>query len=235
MKKVIVLLFVAFVLASILNIKSAHADSHEELFNEWENKFQDQICDNCKDPEDPEEPEEPTDPEEPEEPTDPEEPVEPEKRKDSKCSGSIGNLVWLDANENGIKDGGEKGIDDVKVVLKWIGRDFKWNSDDDEDMSTHTNSKGRYEFDDLCEGDYKIYIKGNDVSEYNLTYDPDGNINYKTKVYLDGDKDDHTKADFGFANRNTPATGSGTNLLIVASIVSLLSLLTLKQLKKVLY
>lgn len=284
MKKAAILLFAAFILASILSVKDVYAQTYKEWYEGWfegnKQEFEERICPTCEENENTDDSEEPEDcveeviEEEEEEVVEEEEEVieedvveeeieeevveeevveeeeviieetyeeetyvefEAETREDSSCSGSIGNLVWLDTNENTIKDGNEKGLDDVKITLKWIGRDFKWNTDDDEEMTTHTNSKGKYEFDDLCEGDYKVYVKGNDVAGYTQSYDPDGDPNLKAKVYLDGDKDDHTKADFGFTNRSTPATGSGTFALFVAGAISLLSLLTFKQLKKTLY
>ena len=148
-------------------------------------------------------------------------------KKDSSCDGSIGNLVWNDENGNGIKDNGEKGIGDVKLTLKLDGK---------EEDTTHTDKNGRYEFDDLCEGDYTVYVKDADVAGYTQTYDPDGTLNNKTDVSLDGNNDDHTKADFGYAHRSTPATGSGTAIaMFVAGIISLLSFVTFKQLRRKLY
>ncbi|MBT3356560.1 hypothetical protein HN784_00330 [bacterium] len=229
MKKVIILACVAIILSAFFAVQETSATSYEEWSKDKETQFDEFICETCKEPTEPE----PTEPE----PTEPEPEVEPEpkSRKKSKCSGSIGNLVWNDANENGVKDGEEKGLDDVKITLKWAGEDYRWDNDDDEELTTHTNKSGKYEFDDLCEGDYKVYVKGRDVAGYTQVYDPDGKPNNKAKVYLDGDNDDHTKADFGYINRSTPATGSGILAVFVAGIVSLLSIRTLKQFKKVLY
>lgn len=250
MKKALILLFVAVLFGGILNAKETRSASHEDLFEEWENKFNDLICnqEECNDP-DPTPTPEPTPTPTPEptptptptptpEPTPEKEEVKPKSRKDSKCEGSIGNLVWNDENRNGVQDNGEKGIEDVKLTLKWIGKDYKWDTKDDEEDSTRTDKYGRYEFDDLCEGDYKIEVREKDVAEYTQVYDPDGKPNHKAKVYLDGNKDDHTKADFGYAHRSTPATGSGMIALFVAGVVSLVSLtsfVVFKQLRRKLY
>ncbi len=243
MKKAVILFFMVLVLLGVLNVQKANAASPEDLFQEWEDEFQELICPTCEEPT-PEPIPEPCPEPEPEPTPEVEVQIEVEtevyfkheKRKNSSCDGSIGNLVWNDENGNGMQDNGEKGIDDVKMTLKWIGRDFKWNTKDDEEMTTHTNKNGRYEFDDLCEGDYKIYVKDGDVAGYTQTYDPDDSINNKANVYLDGDNDDHTKADFGYAHRSTPATGSGTmTAILVAGMLSLLSFVTFKQLRKKLY
>lgn len=62
--------------------------------------------------------------------------------------GSLGDLVWLDANQDGIQDPGEAGVADVHVVLL----------DDagamiDEEL---TDLDGLYLFDGLLPGDYRI-------------------------------------------------------------------------------
>jgi hypothetical protein len=241
MKKALILLFATILLGGTLNVQETRSASPEDLFEEWENEFNDLICniDECENPTDPDPTPTPTP--NPETTTTVETEFEYEvhyeakSRKDSKCEGSIGNLVWNDENGNGLQDNGEKGIDDVKMTLKWVGEDYKWDTKDDEEMTTHTNKNGKYEFDDLCEGDYKIEVKEKDVTGYTQVYDPDGKPNHKAKVYLDGDRDEHTKADFGYAHRSTPATGSGMIALFVAGIISLLSLVTFKQLRRKLY
>lgn len=244
MKKALILLFVAVLFGGILNVQETRSASHEDLFEEWENQFDDLICneDGCNNPD----PITPTP--DPVIPTpDPITPtpistieieIKSHIKKDSSCSGSIGNLVWNDENENGLQDNEEKGIDDVKLTLTWIGDDYKWDTKDDEEDTTHTDKKGRYEFDDLCEGDYKVEVKEKDIAGYTQVYDPDGKPNHKAKVYLDGNDDEHTKADFGYAHRSTPSTGSGMIALFVAGAISLLSLITFavsKQLRRKLY
>ena len=134
MKKVIILACVAIILSAFFAVQETSATSYEEWSKDKETQFDEFICETCKEPTEPE----PTEPE----PTEPEPEVEPEpkSRKKSKCSGSIGNLVWNDANENGVKDGEEKGLDDVKITLKWAGEDYRWDNDDDEELTSLTDS-----------------------------------------------------------------------------------------------
>ncbi|HKJ80449.1 MAG TPA: SdrD B-like domain-containing protein, partial [Ignavibacteriaceae bacterium] len=64
-------------------------------------------------------------------------------------TGSIGDYVWIDANENGIQTSGELPFHNVKVYLL--------NGNDDSLLdSTSTDSKGNYLFNSLAFGTYKI-------------------------------------------------------------------------------
>ncbi len=63
-------------------------------------------------------------------------------------TGQIGDFVWEDENENGIQDGGEKGVPGVSVTLM-----------DDKYMQiyqTTTDANGKYLFTDLTAGDYYV-------------------------------------------------------------------------------
>jgi hypothetical protein len=61
---------------------------------------------------------------------------------------SLGDFVWLDANANGVQDGGEPGIENVTVEL----RDCAGNVL----ASTTTAANGSYLFSGLTPGDYKV-------------------------------------------------------------------------------
>ncbi|MEM1118950.1 MAG: SdrD B-like domain-containing protein [Bacteroidota bacterium] len=74
---------------------------------------------------------------------------------------SVGNQVWTDANNNGLFDGGENGVDGIEVVLFNIGSDGQKNTaDDSATAKTTTQNGGQYSFEDVAEGSY--YIKLND-------------------------------------------------------------------------
>ncbi len=66
------------------------------------------------------------------------------------CTGSIGDRVWNDANQNGIQDAGEAGIPGVKVTLKVNGSTFN---------STTTDANGNYTFTGLCAGAYTVEVE----------------------------------------------------------------------------
>jgi protocatechuate 3,4-dioxygenase beta subunit len=63
---------------------------------------------------------------------------------------SIGDTVWEDANYNGIKDSGEKGVDGVTVKLYDAAGALK--------ATTVTHDGGQYLFDNLAAGGYKVEV-----------------------------------------------------------------------------
>jgi len=70
---------------------------------------------------------------------------------------SIGNQVWLDADNDGLKDAGEPGIDGVTVELYISGNT---PGVDAPVASTSTSGGGFYSFSNLPSGGYYIYIPG---------------------------------------------------------------------------
>jgi len=80
----------------------------------------------------------------------------------------IGNLVWLDSNNNGIVDNSENGIPSVEVILYQVGGDgTKGTGNDIEIDRKNTDKDGKYLFTNLEEGIY--FIKVNDGIPANLT------------------------------------------------------------------
>jgi len=57
------------------------------------------------------------------------------------CDGKIGNYVWIDANKNGIQDGGELPLSGVTVNI---------TGPNGYNNSMPTNGAGFYQFTDLC-------------------------------------------------------------------------------------
>ena len=95
---------------------------------------------------------------------------------------SLGDLVWFDANNNGVFDGSETGIENVTVELYKV--DALGNATFV--TSTDTNSAGRYVFTDLKPGDYYVHIPAAEFVSGELagywstiptTADPDNNVN----------------------------------------------------------
>lgn len=148
------------------------------------------------------------------------EPKKDDDDDDEKCDGSIGNYVWHDANGDGAQDKNEAGIAGVEV---WL-----YHGDDIE--KERTGQDGKYEFDDLCEGSYRVVVKAETVGGKNQTADPDDKRDHMTEVSLDDDEH-HAKADFGYKGLIAPATGPGpialaasaaTAIVAVAVIVKML-------------
>ena len=71
-------------------------------------------------------------------------------------TGSIGDLVWADANQYGIKDTGEDGIANITVTLLDA-------SDLSEIAATETDANGYYLFPNLEAGDYIVDVDEKDV------------------------------------------------------------------------
>lgn len=67
----------------------------------------------------------------------------------------IGNLVWSDTNNNGVKDSGEAGIDGVQLQLFLGGEDPLTATPA---TSVTTSGGGVYTFSDLSPGQYFVYI-----------------------------------------------------------------------------
>ncbi|MBK6391644.1 MAG: DUF11 domain-containing protein [Saprospiraceae bacterium] len=68
---------------------------------------------------------------------------------------SIGNIVWLDTNNNGLKDATENGISNVLVILHWYDPNTMSCMAVD---SQFTDAMGGYLFDTLIAGQYLVEI-----------------------------------------------------------------------------
>jgi protocatechuate 3,4-dioxygenase beta subunit len=81
---------------------------------------------------------------------------------------SIGNLVWHDANYNGLRDAGELGVPSVPIFLFDVGPDnTPYSADDIQVRSSTTTLTGAYLFNNLPAGDY--YVKLSVPPGYPLT------------------------------------------------------------------
>jgi hypothetical protein len=85
---------------------------------------------------------------------------------------SLGSLVWHDANDNGIVDGGESGIGGVMVNLYDAGNSLV--------ATTTTDASGNYLFTNLAPGDYTVeamtpsgYVSSTDIAS---SADPNTNV-----------------------------------------------------------
>jgi hypothetical protein len=119
------------------------------------------------------------------------------------CSGRIGDLVWLDANRDGIQDAGEPGLGMVRVNLY----------DDEHRLiaAQVTDGAGQYLFEGLCAAVYRVEVdtttlpaglvaspvaRGGDAAR-------DSNAN-PSDVTLSGDARMNRTIDFGYS---APCTG----------------------------
>jgi len=88
---------------------------------------------------------------------------------------SIGNLVWNDANENGLLDNGESGINNVLVELWTTGADNAiggtGGNADTRLATTTTAGGGLYQFNGLAAGRYYVKVPTPPLSRVSLVVD----------------------------------------------------------------
>lgn len=105
-------------------------------------------------------------------------------------SGSVGNRVWHDTNDNGIQDSGEPGLGNVYVFLI----DNATNAQRGFDIS---DGNGNYEFDDVDPGTYKVKFAN-----------PGGYIT----AYQDQGDNDNTDSDIDWLGYTSSFSISGNNV-----------------------
>jgi hypothetical protein len=71
---------------------------------------------------------------------------------------SLGNLVWMDNNKNGIKESTEAGIPGITVQLKKDNDGDGINDPDFTPLTTITNTTGNYSFTNLTAGKYCVSL-----------------------------------------------------------------------------
>ncbi|MBK9016578.1 MAG: DUF11 domain-containing protein [Saprospiraceae bacterium] len=108
---------------------------------------------------------------------------------------SLGNLVFLDAENDGIFNNADAGIEDVEVELYDAGPDQTQGTPDDQLLANQTtNGFGEYLFTGLSEGFYFVKLSGNGIPANHVSSTGDG-------VYdMDG------------AGAYEPATGTNFNV-----------------------
>ncbi|EIJ43116.1 conserved repeat protein, partial [Beggiatoa alba B18LD] len=71
---------------------------------------------------------------------------------------SIGDTVWNDKDKDGVQDSDESPVSGVVVTLTGAGKDGVFGTADDTTLTTTTDSNGKYLFDNLDAGIYKVSI-----------------------------------------------------------------------------
>ena len=74
------------------------------------------------------------------------------------CLVKVGDTIWWDANGNGIQDAGERGVAGVNVKLTGAGNDGVFGTADDVVRTTTTDANGKYAFNDVAWGKYKLTL-----------------------------------------------------------------------------
>ena len=116
---------------------------------------------------------------------------------------SIGDRLWFDGNRDGVQDAlNEPGLVGVGVTLLFAGPDGIFGSGDDATLATTTGADGRYRFENLPDGNYRIAYNAADLpgtlsNPLSQTYEVDGSIDNQANRTLSGASVDDV--DFGFA------------------------------------
>lgn len=120
---------------------------------------------------------------------------------------TIGDLVWENANGNGVADLGESGLPDVALKLAWWGENQAWAPADDlVEAATYTDASGLYQFLPLrSAGEYRVGIHstsfGVDGALYGFQQTFPETVPFHTIVYPSINAS-HSSADFGFEFQN---------------------------------
>ena len=126
-------------------------------------------------------------------------------------TGVIGDQLFVDVNQNGgnAPDAGDKVLPGVKVTLTWTGPGGITRT-----YETTTDADGKYKFENLLPGDYKVSVDPESLLKAEplldvLTHSPAGDVDAK-KVVSEDAKADKDKLAQAF-NLNTSVTLTGEN------------------------
>ena len=108
---------------------------------------------------------------------------------------SIGDLVWDDQDGDGVLDGGETGLQNIRVVLFSPGGDGILGTADDVQVAAQiTDASGAYDFTGLSAGDYRVQV---DEASLPPSYESTTGGTF-FDVTLATNSDDFNDADFGY-------------------------------------
>lgn len=117
---------------------------------------------------------------------------------------TIGDVVWFDANGNGIQDVGEAGLGGVTLQLQRTGPSNTFT------VTTTTAADGTYTFDKLPEGNYVLTAIAGLPTDATVTHDVDGTDDGTANFSLG--TTDRNDIDFGYR-------GSGANGATISNFV----------------
>ncbi len=118
-------------------------------------------------------------------------------------TGSIGDIIWLDLDGDGVIDPGEPGIPELNVTVTWAGIDGVLGNGDDHTFVTVTDSDGGYLVPNLPDGAYLVAVAGLPTGVF-PTFDPDGAAPDMSLLLL-GPGESNLGQDFGY--RGSSAVG----------------------------
>jgi len=135
-------------------------------------------------------------------------------------TGSIGDLIWLDADGDGVQGLDEEPLANITVGLIWAGPDGEFGTDDDWEYSTQTTGgDGLYRFSNTPPGLYRGAVDLDTVGSGMASTTPSS---YQIELSAGEDFDD---GDVGFApsDQLLPQTGFDADGIGLAAVIFLLS------------
>jgi fimbrial isopeptide formation D2 family protein/uncharacterized repeat protein (TIGR01451 family) len=115
-------------------------------------------------------------------------------------TGSIGDTVFFDANNDGMLDAGDRGLPNIDVTASV---DINGDGIADYTTTVTTDINGVYLFNNLIPGTYTITVDASDLPlGSTATFDPDGTLDNSTEVVLAANED-NTTTDFGYNSSGT--------------------------------
>ncbi|MGL5859995.1 MAG: SdrD B-like domain-containing protein, partial [Phycicoccus sp.] len=117
-------------------------------------------------------------------------------------SAALGDTVYLDLDGDGSQGPGEPGVPGQRVDLTWAGPDGELGTPDDLTLTTTTDASGRYGFDALPTGSYRVRVVGGVADTASNTGDPDGGADSLAELDLAAGQTD-VDQDFGYRGANS--------------------------------
>ena len=111
------------------------------------------------------------------------------------ATGSVGDFVWLDLNNNGVWNTGEPGIEGVLVYIDSNGNGVY----DSGEPSDTTDASGLYLIDNLVQGAYTVRVDPSTLpAGVTQTYDLNGDLDHQADIGL-ATGESRTDVDYGYA------------------------------------
>jgi len=91
----------------------------------------------------------------------------------------VGDTIWIDTNNDGIKDSNESGIPDITVRL------CNTTACDDQVITTTTDENGQYSFSGIGDGTYYVVVDNTNIpTGLSQTYERDGSTDENTEITI---------------------------------------------------
>ncbi len=124
-----------------------------------------------------------------------------------KENGIVRGYVYFDDNDNDKRDKNEQGVEGIRIKLHYAGPNDKFDTNDDKRYTDKTNEQGKYRFNDLPSGRYRLKIEDGQMIEFYLTSEKDA-LNGKSNFSLD--EGETKERDFGY-DRDRDSNGNPKN------------------------